>query len=389
MTVFTEISGEIKKLRTMYTEVSGVTRRISKISTKQSGVVEDVPIWPEEDRVTASVGTSGDDFGAEVSIDGDTVAIAEDHAAYVFVKSGGSWIEQQRIPTPGFTRVALSGDTLVVGSITDETAKVYVRAGGVWSLQANLTRTGGSTGDRYGTSVAIEGDTVAVSAILDASFAGAVYVFTRSGSTWAQQAKVVASDRQSDDYFGNQISLSSDTLAVTAYGEDTGASAAGAVYVFTRSGGVWAEQQKLPNPTPTANDTMGLNPISLDGDTLAVPNRPANEVYVFSRSGGAWSLSATISANADSSTLKGQTLILGNSGASPPSSGVGTGAAYIYGLSAGAWALLETLRPSGSVGASNDFNFGISVSFDGENLAVGAFDEPFSGTNGVGAVYIF
>ncbi|EPY00121.1 FG-GAP repeat protein, partial [Magnetospirillum fulvum] len=78
--------------------------------------------------------------------------------------------------------------------------------------------------------------------------AGALYVFTRSGGTWTQASKLTASDKAAGDNFGSSVSLSSDgnTAVVGASGADPGGiSNAGAAYVFTRSGGTWTQQAKL------------------------------------------------------------------------------------------------------------------------------------------------
>lgn len=140
--------------------------------------------------------------------------------------------------------------------------------------------------DQFG-SVALSGDgsTLAVGAYGEASNAGAVYVFTRSGSTWSQQAYVKASNIGADDNFGTSVALSGDgnTLAVGAYGEasnatgingnpaDNSASSAGAVYVFTRSGSTWTQQAYVKASNTGAGDLFGTSvALSGDGNTLAV-----------------------------------------------------------------------------------------------------------------------
>ena len=118
-----------------------------------------------------------------------------------------------------------------------------------------------------------------------ASEAGAVYVFTRSGSTWSQQAYVKASNTKAGDAFGRRVALSGDgnTLAVGAEDEksnatglngdqsDNTASSAGAVYVFTRSGNTWSQQAYVKASNTTTNDLLGTSvALSGNGNTLAV-----------------------------------------------------------------------------------------------------------------------
>ena len=114
-----------------------------------------------------------------------------------------------------------------------------------------------------------------------ASQAGAVYVFTRSGTTWSQQAYVKASNTRANANFGGSVALSGDTLAVGASGEssnasgingdqaDTSAAQAGAVYVFTRSGTTWSQQAYVKASNTRASARFGFS-VALSGDTLAV-----------------------------------------------------------------------------------------------------------------------
>jgi ABC-type transporter Mla maintaining outer membrane lipid asymmetry permease subunit MlaE len=118
-----------------------------------------------------------------------------------------------------------------------------------------------------------------------ATDSGAVYVFTRTGSTWAQQAYVKASNTGAGDYFGTSVALSTDgsALALGAYLEDSSAtgvngnqadnsaSASGAVYVFNHTGSMWAQQAYVKASNTGAGDYFGTSvALSADGSTLAV-----------------------------------------------------------------------------------------------------------------------
>ncbi|HEY0991471.1 MAG TPA: integrin, partial [Kofleriaceae bacterium] len=185
-------------------------------------------------------------------------------------------------------KVALSGDTLAVAAVaetsgargvngdqadnsTDGAGAVYVfvRSGATWTQQAYLKASNTGRKDSFGCSLALSGNTLAVGALNESSDAagvngneandsapqaGAVYVFVRTGATWAQQAYVKASNPHDLGWFGTSVALSGDTLAVGSTGErsaargingdqrDTSAVDAGAVYVFTRAGAAWTQQ---------------------------------------------------------------------------------------------------------------------------------------------------
>ena len=205
------------------------------------------------------------------------------------------------------TSVALDGDTLVVGVpyhlTVDKYGAVYVfrRTGGIWSQEAYVTAS--SRGGEFGWSVALAGDTLVVGAIADASCAtgingnpqsdsscrgsGAAYVFTRTGGVWHQEAYLKASNAGRvhnggmNDQFGWSVALSGDTLVVGAVGEASNATGvngdqanqsapeSGAVYVFTRTGGVWSQQAYLKASNTDSQDRFGWS-VALSSDTLVV-----------------------------------------------------------------------------------------------------------------------
>jgi len=325
--------------------------------------------------------------------------------------------------------------------------------------------------DRFGRAVALsaDGSTLAVGAFAEdsnatgidgnlndnsASIAGAVYVFTRSAGVWVQQAYVKASNTDAGDRFGWAVALSADgnTLAVGAYYEDSNATGidgnesdnsargSGAVYVFTRSAGVWSQQAYVKASNTDADDEFGWAvALSADGNTLAVGAHPedsnatgiggdesdnslgfAGAVYVFTRSaGGAWSQQAYVKAsNPDSLDLfgwavalsaDGSTLAVGAFGEDSNATGIGgnesdnsatnAGAVYVFIRSAGAWSQQAYVKAS-NTGASDGFGTTVSLSADGSTLAVGAFAEDSNATGiggnesdnsarGSGAVYVF
>jgi hypothetical protein len=156
------------------------------------------------------------------------------------------------------TSVAISGDTAIVGSDQDDvgvnfdqgSAYIFVRSGTTWSQQQKLTASDGASPDIFGYSVAISGDTVIVGAPPDDVGAntdqGSAYVFVRSGTTWTEQQKLTAGDGAAGDTFGSSVAISGETIIVGAVNDDVGGNTdQGSAYVFVRSGTTWSQQQKL------------------------------------------------------------------------------------------------------------------------------------------------
>ena len=218
--------------------------------------------------------------------------------------------------------MALSGDTLAVGARSESSnateingnqannsasssgaVYVFVRSGTAWSQQAYIKASNTEASDYFGRSVAISSDTLVVGADSEdsnaigtngnqadnsASQGGAVYVFVRSGTTWSQQAYIKASNTEANDYFGQSVAISSDTIVVGAYYEDSNATGingnqadnsaadSGAVYVFVRSGlpdgeagATWSQLAYIKASNTGATDWFG-NSVAISGDTLAV-----------------------------------------------------------------------------------------------------------------------
>ncbi|HWN69757.1 MAG TPA: cadherin-like beta sandwich domain-containing protein, partial [Haliangium sp.] len=210
--------------------------------------------------------------------------------------------------------IALSGDVLAVGAPFEDSnatgvdgpnnnsapdagaAYVFRRSGGVWAQEAYLKASNTFNGDNFGLGVAVSGDTVAVSAYREdssatgingdqasnaAADAGAVYVFRRSDGVWAQEAYVKASNTGAGDEFGHAVALSGDTLAVGARreassatgvnGDDANndAAASGAVYVYTRTGTTWAQQAYVKASNTGVSDEFGAT-LALSDNLLVV-----------------------------------------------------------------------------------------------------------------------
>ena len=166
----------------------------------------------------ASNAEAHDYFGFSVAVSGDTVVVGA--------------------PGESSTATGVNGDQSDNSAIEPGAAYVFVRTGGIWSQQAYLKASNTGAGDTFGYRVAISGDTIVVGAIWEASNAtgvngnqsdnsavgsGAAYVFVRSGTTWSQQAYLKASNTEADDQFGYSVAVSGDTVVVGAPYEDSNA----------------------------------------------------------------------------------------------------------------------------------------------------------------------
>ncbi len=317
----------------------------------------------------------GDLFGSAVALsaDGNTLAVGA--------------------PGEDSNAVGIDGNQLDDSASAAGAAYVFARSSGLWSQQAYLKASNTGAGDQFGSALALssDGQTLAVGAYLEdsnathvagnqadnsAPDAGAVYVFTRTASMWSQQAYIKASNTGvtvpnlqtgAGDEFGRRLALSGDgnTLAVAAHLEDSMASGingnqtdesatnSGAVYVLTRSAGVWSHQAYLKASNAGAGGFFGYAiALSANGDTLAVgaPGEDssargvggnemddslsdAGAVYVFARNSGSWSQQAYVKASNTESfdgfgsavalNFDGNTLAVGAVGEDSSSPGIG------------------------------------------------------------------
>ena len=357
-----------------------------------------------------------DNFGWSLALSGDTLAVGAHRkdnstgAVYIFTRSGTSWTEQARLrPTDVAAgdvfgaNVALVGDTLVVGAPYKNSGAgavyVFSRSGTNWTEQACLTASNAAANDNFGSSLALSGDTLAVGAFGKNSNAGAAYVFSRSGTSWTEQARLTALNAAANDNFGSSLALSGNTLAVGAPIKDT---STGAVYVFNRSGTNWTEQACLTASNAATYNCFGCS-LGLSGGTLAVgawgKDSSSGAAYIFICSGGAWSEQACLTAsNAEATdyfgysvSLSGDVLAVGaireDSGGSGPTNNSTSDSGAAYVFSRSGGVWTERDYLKASNAAANSL-FGYCVALDGNSLAVGAIYED-SNASDSGAVYLF
>ena len=255
----------------------------------------------------------------------------------------------------------------------------------------------GASGDNFGNSVSISGETAIVGASQDGDKgdnSGSAYIFVRNGLTWAEQAKLIASDGAPGDRFGGSVSISGDTAIVGAYGDGDKGEDSGSAYIFVRNGSTWTQQVKLTASDGAYNDNFG-KAVSILGETAIVgaPGAQSSKgaAYVFVREGGSWTQQAKLTASDGamynylgySVSISGDTAIVGARG--DDDNGDSSGSAYIFVRNGVTWT--EQAKLIASDGAEND-NFGNSVLISGETAIVGAALDDDKGDLS-GSAYIF
>jgi hypothetical protein len=411
--------------------------------------------WAQEAYLKASNAESGDRFGSAVSLSADGTRLAVGAACESSSATG------------------VGGDSANDAAACSGAVYVFARTGTTWAEEAYVKASNTAANDGFGAvavSLAANGTRLAVGAAGEASsatgvggdgandtavYAGAVYVFARTGTTWAQEAYVKASNTDARDEFGaTSVALSADgaVLAVGARGEDSSATGvngdeaddsaanSGAAYVFTRTGTVWAQQAYVKASNTGAGDCFGDSGLALsaDGTRLAVGGvteasaatgiggdqsndgaADSGAVYVFARTGTTWAQEAYVKASntqpsayfgvSVSFSADGSRLAVGAYGDLSSATGIGgdqadtsapySGAVYVFARTGATWAQEAYVKAPNT--ATNDaLGFDLSFSADGTRLAIGADGEDSSatgidgdsaddGTANSGAVFVY
>lgn len=386
-----------------------------------------------------SDGLASDMFGRAVAIsaDGTTVAIGsylddETHSnrgsVYVYNKSGETWSLQTKIVDTDslandrfgeFIAISNDGNRLVVSSTGDDdgvagndagSIAVYHRSGSTWTRKVKLIASDAAATDTFGYGVSISGDgnTIAVGSPRDDNSpnndTGSVYIFTYNGTTWTQQAKLLASDRTTSDWFGYSTSLSYDgnKVVIGAIYDDTNPyTDSGSAYVFTRSGTTWSQQAKLVSQSPAGQEYFGAAvSMSQDGTTIAVGAYSSGggkgAVYIYTTNGTTWSHQATLIPSGISSTATygisvalsadGNVLVAGAQG---DITGVTTsGSMIVHEREGTTWALHARVFPSDPENAQT-LGTSIAITPNGQYAISGAYRDDTSSYIDVGSAYLF
>lgn len=369
-------------------------------------------------RVTPNDGTAGMSWGNTIAMSGETAVIGNRTqngfgSVYVFVRGATGWTQQAKLMANdeivnddfGYS-VGISGDYIVVGAPSARpngdpyrgAAYVFQRSGTTWTQVAKLVASDGAAMDGFGISVDITrgGQFIGVGAPGHAIGAnaqqGEAYFYNGSGSSWAEQ-KVTRPDGAANDHFGSQIKLYGFDAVVTSPNRDVnGVVDQGQAYAYQIIGVLYTAIATLTAPDGAANnyfcDYISMNGLTLGTVTIACLVRNVNKVYVFQKSGMSYQLQTTIPSSPG--TAFGIGVALGPNSLfisnSAPHAGISSGVVLQYNRVGTAWSRFPDLYPVG--GANND-DFGRAIAVSGDYLAVTAPWTDIGPNVDEGATYFF
>ncbi len=432
------------------------------------------------------VAARGED-GGSAGVDGDETddGVPTSGAVFVFERTGSTWTQTAYLKPSnpdendsfGFS-VDVSGDVIVVGAIGEASlatgidgtqgndtlfsgaAYVFAYEDGAWSQQAYLKHSHTEFFDMFGNSVAVthQGDDAIVvvgvpgdgspatgvdgdASLGGASDSGAAFVFRRTGSTWAQDAFLKASNTGAADSFGFAVDADGDTIVVGAYFEGSGAtgvdgsqrggaSTSGAAYVFRHDGAAWSQEAYLKASNTGSGDEFGRSvavsgdtivvgaskedgsSAGVDGDQLSNDAPDSGAAYVFVRDAETWSQQAYLKASNPGSgdemhrvAIDGDTAVVTAAYEYGTATGIDgpdddgaalAGAAYVFVRSGSTWSPAAYVKPHNT---AKDQRFGRSVAVSGSTIGVGSHKQSSAGTgvnptdpgsaSSSGAAYVF
>ncbi len=388
---------------------------------RKSGAVlvfsNDGGAWTQTAKLIADDGAHDDQFGHSVSIEGNTIVVGarndylssiseKSGSAYVFNNDGGTWSQTAKLfPDDGGwddefgASVSVSGNTVFIGARLDDQEWVddsgftylYSNAGGTWARTATLAGANkGNGGDSFGWSIAVSGNTAVVAGGYTAENRdgwGQAYVFSYTNYAWTETAVLKDDSRWGN--FGERVGIDGNTIVVSEHWRN----GHGGVNVFSNDSGTWARTATLTPSDAMEGDGFGYS-MAVSGHTIVVgghnyDNRDGwHHVYVFSNDGGTWTETAILRSEETwdafgerptSVAIDGKTIVIGAKGADG-----GKGAVYVFGNDGGTWTQTAKLTASDGIGGDQ---FGHSVSIDGNTIVVGGTNE--SKRDGWGQAYVF
>ncbi len=381
----------------------------------------------EQAKLLADDGVAADYFGAAVGISGDWAvvgsvrhdAVANDAgAAYVYQFDGSLWVFKQKLTADDGASsdqfghaVSISGEHIMVSALRDDdnggdSGSVYVfgydQNTNNWVPTQKLLASDGSNSSWFGFSISLHNNRAMIAANHDNQMgtnAGAVYAFNYVADTWQEGQKLLASDGDTLDQFGQSVSLSGDRLLVGAFYHDVNDEPIGAAYVFEfdTNSNTWLETQKLLSPAAESDGYFGFS-VSLSGDRALIGAHQENGgegvsglAYLYDFDGSNWSLTQHLTGDTLGSGGRfGISVgLLGNRafvGASREAyNGFNSGSAYVFDLIGNSWLNSEQLTAVDN--ASRD-EFGVSLSVFGGQVIIGAHRDGDQGSDS-GSAYVF
>jgi LPXTG-site transpeptidase (sortase) family protein len=345
-------------------------------------------------------------------------------AAYVYQRSGNSWMEQARLLPKGLEQgdtfgasVTVDGSTAVIGAtgVDVETAEdagaayVFQQKDDGWKQMKKLTLSDPVEGDSFGTSVALYQNTLVVGAdsrdlgpLIDA---GAAYVYINSGGEWALQATLLPIDSEPAMYFGNSVAISGNVIVVGATEAGyQGIHGPGAAYVFRKVGKNWVQEAKLQTEKGRQGDFFGAS-VSVESSTVVVGApffdvetdngrlASAGSAFVFDYSGSSWTESAQLSADdpqvfdqfGSSVSISAGRVVVG----APRKAAWGltdAGTSYLFTQKGKDWNQQFKILPQQPMESAR---FGNSIAIDGGTIAVGARGSSPLAILGAGETYLY
>lgn len=341
--------------------------------------------------------------------DWSSVLIFTTSASYLITGEEAILVASDKATSNRFgQRVAISSDgsrvvvgaygCVISGATNAGAAYVFVRNGSTWTQEQKLTAVSPLANALFGFSVSMsqDGTRLAVGAYGDTGTiagSGAVYVFSRNGTVWSLEKKVAGTGTQitSSDQFGYSVSISGDgtrliAAAPGAANSATTISGCGEVFIFLRSGTNWTQEAQLWETSPSANGSFGyFVSMCLDGSRF-IAGSVNHAATIFSRTGTSWTQEATVGTGntirAVGISNDGSRVIIGAQIAS--NGGFSTaGMAYVFLRTGTSWAQ-EASFGAGDPAAGASFGCSVSISGDGTRAVVGAY-----GLSGGGAGYVF
>jgi hypothetical protein len=383
---------------------------------------------------SVAISDDGDYFvvGAAETIDDDDAV----GAAYVFHWNGSSWDQQARLTAPdgeawdqfgSDVDISSDGDYIVVGAhqkgkvtYSYGEAHVFSRSGTTWSHQQELTGNGAVNGSLFGCSVAIDsdGETVIVGAKYDGTTdhedpplwkRGEAYIYTRSGSTWTEQANIYADDWDDADdgiIFGAAVDICGDYVVVGAREADCDDDDEGAVYIFKWENSAWDQKHKLYAEYGDDQDWFGFS-VAVDGDanTIVVGARQdddegtdAGAAYVFTKNIlGVWSQHDKVTASDGSGgdhfgrrvaiASDGASILVGAPLTNIIMQGTDFGKAYYYSRDTNSWSE-DFIIEADDKAKEDQFGLDVCMSADGEYAVITSWKDDVGLFFNAGSAYV-
>jgi hypothetical protein len=259
--------------------------------------------WQQVDKLIGDDSAAEDQFGTDVSLDGNTAVVGapghdtisfNEGAVYVFTRdSAGVWSQSQKLTVDDLplnarfgSDVIVMGDRLIASARGSGTAYIFRRnASQMWQLETDLVIGSGIF------SLAFDGDTVLIGTAHESDFTGAAYVYQLEAGSWTFLRKLTPNDGAANHFFASEMILHNNQAFIFARLNAAPNNSRGAVYVFSEAGGLWRQTQKLQPNDPGDGDLFGFG-MAADSETLFISsygdNAQAGSVYQFGWNGSSW-----------------------------------------------------------------------------------------------------